>query len=159
MTETATKLEQAIEQAASQYYRLVVLAGAPASGKTAALQSVAKKLGCPLVNVNLELSKRMLELTRTQRSRQVERLLKDVIAAATGDVVLLDNLEILFDTALEVEPLRLLQVSSRNRTIVASWNGSFRDGTLAYAEPGHPEFIQFKQTDAVVIPVGTSETK
>jgi len=159
MTETATKLEQAIEQAASQYYRLVVLAGAPASGKTAALQSVAKKLGCPLVNVNLELSKRMLELTRTQRSRQVERLLKDVIAAATGDVVLLDNLEILFDTALEVEPLRLLQVSSRNRTIVASWNGSFRDGTLAYAEPGHPEFIQFKQTDAVVIPVGTSESK
>jgi len=159
MTETVTKLEQAIEQVASQYYRLVILAGAPASGKTAALQSVAKKLGCPLVNVNLELSKRMLELTRTQRSRQVERLLREVVAAAPGDVVLLDNLEILFDTALEVEPLRLLQVSSRNRTIVASWNGSFRDGTLAYAEPGHPEFVQFKQTDAVVIPVGTSETK
>ena len=159
MTETATKLEQAIEQAASQYYRLVVLAGAPASGKTAALQSVAKKLGCPLVNVNLELSKRMLELTRTQRSRQVERLLREVVAAAPGDMVLLDNLEILFDTTLEVEPLRMLQVSSRNRTVVASWNGSFRDGTLAYAEPGHPEFVQFKQTDAVVIPVGTSETK
>lgn len=159
MTETATKLEQAIEQAASQYYRLVVLAGVPGSGKTAALQSVSQKLGSPVVNVNLELSKRMLELTRTQRSRQVERLLKEVVAAATGDVVLLDNLEILFDTALEVEPLRLLQVSSRNRTIVASWNGSFRDGTLTYAEPGHPEFIQFKQTDAVVIPVGTSETK
>ena len=124
MTEAATKLEQAIQQAASQYFRLVILAGAPGSGKTAALQSVAQKLGCHLVNVNLELSKRMLELTRTQRSRQVERLLKEVIAAAPGDVVLLDNLEILFDTALEVEPLRLLQVSSRNRTIVASWNGS-----------------------------------
>jgi hypothetical protein len=156
MTEAATKLEQAIEQAASQYYRLVVLAGAPGSGKTAALQSVAKKLGCPLVNVNLELSKKMLELTRIQRSRQVERLLKEVIAAVPGDVVLLDNLEILFDTALEVEPLRLLQVSSRNRTIVASWNGSFRNGALAYAEPGHPEFVQFKQIEAVVIAVGTS---
>lgn len=159
MTETATKLETAIEQAASQYYRLVVLAGAPTSGKTAALQVVAQMLGCPLVNVNLELSKRMLELTRTQRSRQVERLLKEVIAAAPGDVVLLDNMEILFDPALEVEPLRLLQVSSRNRTIVASWNGSYRDGTLTYAEPGHSEFIQFKQTDAVVIPVGTSDKK
>jgi Cdc6-like AAA superfamily ATPase len=159
VSETASNLEQSIEQAASQYYRLVVLAGAPGSGKTTTLQTVAKKLGCPLVNVNLELSKRMLELTRTQRSRQIERLLKEVIAAAPGDVVLLDNLEILFDTALEVEPLRLLQVSSRNRTIVASWNGSYRDGTLAYAEPGHPEFIQLKQTEAVVIAVGTSETK
>ncbi len=156
MTEATTKLEEAIQQATSQYYRLVVLAGVPGSGKTAALQAVAQKLGCPLVNVNLELSKSMLELTRTQRSRQVERLLKEVIAAASGDVVLLDNLEILFDTSLEVEPLRLLQLISRNRTIVASWNGNFQVGTLTYAEPGHPEFIQFKQTDAVVIPIGTS---
>ena len=77
-----------------------------------------------------------------------------MIAAVPGEVVLLDNLEILFDTGLEVEPLRLLQVSSRNRTIVASWNGSFQDGTLIYAEPGHPEFVQFKQTEAVVITVG-----
>jgi Cdc6-like AAA superfamily ATPase len=156
MTETAAKLQQAIEQAAIQYFRLVILAGVPGSGKTAALQSVAERHGYPLVNVNLELSKRMLELTRTHRSRQVERLLKELIAAAPGDVVLLDNLEILFDTSLEVEPLRLLQISSRNRTIVASWNGSFQGGTLTYAEPGHPEFIQFKQTDAVVITFETS---
>jgi hypothetical protein len=159
MTEAATQLEQAIQQAASQYFRLVVLAGAPGSGKTAALQSVAQKVGYQLVNVNLELSKRMLELTRTQRSRQVERLLKEVIAAAPGDVVLLDNLEILFDTALEVEPLRLLQVSSRNRTIVGSWNGTFQAGTLTYAEPGHPEFIQFKQTEAIVVTIGMSTNK
>jgi len=159
MTETANKLEQAIEQAAGQYYRLVVLAGTLGSGKTAVLQSVAQRLGCSLVNVNLELSKKMLELTRTQRSRQVERLLKEVIASAPGDVVLLDNLEILFDIALEVDPLRLLQGSSRNRTIVASWNGSYQDKTLTYAEPGHPEFIQLKQTEPVIIAVGTSETK
>jgi RNase adaptor protein for sRNA GlmZ degradation len=159
VTETTTKLEEAIQQAAGQYYRLVILAGPPGSGKTAVLQAVGKKNGWQVVNVNLELSKRMLELTRTQRSRQVERLLKEVFATAPGDVVLLDNLEILFDTALEVEPLRLLQVSSRNRTVVASWNGSYRDGALTYAEPGHPEFIQFKQTEAVVIAVGTGDTK
>jgi ATPase family associated with various cellular activities (AAA) len=156
MADSVAKLEEAIQQVAGQYYRLVILAGAPATGKTTALQSMAQKFGCQLVNVNLELSKRMLELTRTQRSRQVERLVKEVIAAAPGDVVLLDNLEILFDPALEVEPLRLLQVSSRNRTIVASWNGVFRDGTLIYAEPGHPEFVQFKQTEAVVVAAGES---
>lgn len=154
MTAGVNNLGHAIEQAAGQYFRLVILAGTPGSGKTVALQSVAQKLGCQLVNVNLELSKKMLELTRTQRSRQVERLLKEVIAAVPGDVVLLDNLEILFDTGLEVEPLRLLQVSSRNRTIVASWNGSFRDGTLAYAEPSHPEFLQFKQIEAIIVTVG-----
>jgi len=150
------KLEEAIRQASSQYFRLVLLAGKPGSGKTAVLQWVATKTGYPVVNINLELSKGMLELTRTQRTRQVERLFKETIAAVPGEVVLLDNLEILFSTGLEVEPLRLLQVSSRNRTIVASWNGSFMAGTLTYAEPGHPEFVQFKQLDAVVIAVGDS---
>ena len=154
--ETLTKLEDAIRQSSGQYFRLVILAGVPGSGKTAALQLVGQSAGCQVVNVNLELSKRMLELTRAQRSRQVERLLKEVIAAVTGEIVLLDNLEILFDTGLEVEPLRLLQVSSRNRTIVASWSGIYRDGTLTYAEPGHPEFVQFKKVDAVVIPVGNA---
>lgn len=153
---TVTKLQQTIQQAANQYFRLVILAGIPGSGKTAALQSIAHEAGCQVVNVNLELSKKMLELTRTQRSRQVERLLKEVIAAVPGEVVLLDNLEILFDTGLEVEPMRLLQVSSRNRTVVASWSGTYVGGTLAYAEPGHPEFVQFKQVDAVVIPVSNS---
>jgi hypothetical protein len=119
------------------------------------MQSVAQKIGCQVVNVNLELSKKMLELSRTQRSRQVARLMKEVIAAVSGNVVLLDNLEILFDTGLAVEPLRLLQVSSRNRTVVASWSGSYVAGTLTYAEPGHPEFVQFKQSEAVVITVGT----
>ena len=156
MNDFLTKLENAIQQATSQYFRLVILAGVPGSGKTAALQAVAKNSGCQLVNANLELSRRMLELTRTQRSRQVERLLKEVIAAVPGDLVLRDNLGILFDTGLEVEPLRLLQVSSRNRTIVASWNGSYQNGTLTFAEPGHPEFIQFKQTEAIVITVGAA---
>ena len=155
---TLRQLEESIQQASDQYFRLVILAGVPGSGKPAALQSIGHRLGCQVVNVNLELSKRMLELTRTQRSRQVERLLKEMIAAAPGDVVLLDNLEILFDTGLEVEPLRLLQVSSRNRTVVTTWSGTYVGGTLTYAEPGHPEFVQFKNVDAVVIPISSGAT-
>ena len=157
MADMASKLDEAIEQAVGQYFRLVILIGGPQSGKTAALQASARRLGCPIVNVNLELSKRMLELSRKQRPRQVERLLKGVVADVPGNLVLLDNLEILFDTSLEVEPLRLLQATSRNRTVIASWNGTFRDGTLTYAEPGHPEFIQCKHAEAVVVTTGESD--
>jgi hypothetical protein len=157
MSDSAAKLLDVIRQAAGQYFRLVILAGAPGAGKTATLKAVARQNRYPYLNVNLELSKRMLELTRTQRSRQVERLLKEVIASAPGDVVLLDDLEILFDPALEVEPLRLLQVSSRNRTVVASWNGTYKDGTLIYAEPGHPEFVQIKQAEAIIVAAGSTQ--
>lgn len=160
-TESSTTLDQlaqAIEQASRRYFQLVIMVGVSGSGKTNTLQSIGQRTGCKVLNVNLELSKKMLELTRTQRSRQVEKLLKELIAATQGEVVLLDNLEILFDTALDVEPVRLLQVVSRNRPTVASWTGSYSNGTLTYAEPGHPEFAQFNQLDAVVITVANAAT-
>jgi hypothetical protein len=36
---------------------------------------------------------------------------------------------------------------------VVAWNGTYTDGTLTYAEPGHPEFAQFKQVEALVVPL------
>jgi len=157
MSAQLMRLVEAVNQAASQYFRLVIVAGVPGSGKTAMANSLASAQGYPVINVNLELSKRLLDLTRVQRSRQVERLLKEVIAGVPGDVVILDNIELLFDTALELEPLRLLQGASRNRTIVATWNGSFNNNTLVYAEPGHPEFVQFKQIEAIVVVASASD--
>ncbi len=154
MTTAAERLAAALHSAGSQYYRLVVLAGLPGSGKTALMQAAAKVHSVDLVNVNLELSRRMLELTRVQRTRQVERLFKELLGELQGQVVFLDNIEILFDPTLELEPLRLLLVGSRHRTVVASWNGTYSDGTLTYAEPGHPEFTQFKKPEAVVVATG-----
>jgi predicted ATPase len=153
MATSVENVMQAIRQAGDLYYRLVLLAGLQGAGKTALLQALAKQNAYPLVNVNLHLCKRLLELTRNQRTRQVERLFKTVIGSGAGDVMLLDNLEVLFDASLEVMPLRLLLTASRNKTLVASWNGTYKDGTLTYAEPGHPEFTQYKQVEALVIPV------
>jgi glycine/serine hydroxymethyltransferase len=45
MTEAVTKIEQAVEEAASQYFRLVILAGAPASGKTAGCAAKYSRIG------------------------------------------------------------------------------------------------------------------
>ncbi len=71
---TVTHLDEAVAQAANQYYRLVIVAGVPGTGKTAMTQALASAHGYPVINVNLELSKRLLDLTRVQRSRQAEKL-------------------------------------------------------------------------------------
>jgi hypothetical protein len=151
MVVSSIDLRQTIHQAGDLYHRLVLLVGPPGAGKTAALQALAKAQNYPLINVNLQLSKGLLELTRSQRARQVERLFKCVVGGVPAEVILLDNLEILFDPCLEVEPLRLLLKASRNQTLVAAWNGTFNDGKLTYAEPGHPEFAQFRQVEALVV--------
>ena len=129
-----------IGEAGSLYHRLVLVVGAAGAGKTAALGEVAGRIGAPLVNVNLELSRSMLDLTERQRPLQVRRLLDRIVAERGSDVVLLDNIEILFDAALRQLPLRLLQDLSRSRTVAAAWNGSVEGGHVRYAAPGHPEY-------------------
>ena len=132
------------------YHRLILLVAPSGSGKTAELQEVAAQTGAPLVNLNLELSRRMLDLTFRQRALQVTRMLRDVVDR-DAPLVLLDNIEILFDTALKLDPLRLLQGVSRNRTIVAAWNGTLENGYLSYATPEHPEHRRYPSGDLMVV--------
>ena len=63
----ADQLLRTIDQAAELYHRLIMLVAPAGAGKTAALRDVHQHRGVPLINVNLELSRRMLDLTERQR--------------------------------------------------------------------------------------------
>ena len=145
------KIVQCTNQVAELYYRLIFLVAPAGAGKTAALQEVHKYTGAPLFNVNLELSRRMLELTERQRALQLPRLLSEMVNSAQADVVLLDNIEVLFDVSLKQDPHRLLQRLSRNRTVVAAWNGSVDHDHMVYASPDHPEYKRYPLRDFLIV--------
>src|SRR3989454_5480893 len=140
-----------IDQADQLYYRLILVVAAGGMGKTMALREVAKQTEFGYTNINLELSQRLLGLTERQRSLQVFRLLNEIVEEHGTQVVLLDNIELLFDTSLKQDPLRLLQGISRNKTVVASWNGSIENEHLTYAQPDHPEYRRYPTTGLLVI--------
>ena len=141
---------QQLEQAVGLYYRLMLVVAPRGAGKTVALQEVAARTGALVINVNLVLSQRMLDLTERQRSLRVPRLLEEITGQADRELVVLDNLEILFDVALKLDPLRLLQSLSRHRTVVAAWNGSIEGDYMTYAVPGHPEYRRYPVRDFLV---------
>ncbi|MEW6664981.1 MAG: BREX-3 system P-loop-containing protein BrxF [Thermodesulfobacteriota bacterium] len=145
------QVRRKIEEASMLYHRLVLLVGPAGSGKTKVLQDVSESIGAPMINVNLELSKRMLDLTERQRMLQFPRLLQGTVVKTQGDTVILDNIEILFDTSLRQDPLRLLQSLSRNKTVVAAWNGSIEDDNVIYATPDHPEYKRYSTRDLLVV--------
>ena len=147
----ADRVIRRIGQAAELYHRLVMLVAPAGSGKTAALQDVHKRTAAPLVNVNLELSRLMLDLTGRQRALQLPRLLAEIVGASAADVVLLDNVEVLFDVSLKQDPLRLLQRLSRNKTVVAAWTGSIDGEHLFYATPDHPEYRRYPLRDFLIV--------
>lgn len=150
----ASQIARKMDEVASVYHRLVVVAGPSGSGKTTAFLEIARSQGFRYLNVNLELSRRLLDLTQRQRALQVPRLLDAIARDGDPSTVLLDNLEILFDPSLEQDPLRCLQGLARHRSVVAAWNGNLNNGQLVYAEPGHPEYRRYPADDIVVIVCG-----
>lgn len=144
------KIKRSLQAAEGLYHRLVLLVGETGSGKTGVLRDIAEEFGSSVVNVNLALSGELLELTAKQRSLRLPGIL-DQIADQAQSPVVLDNLEILFDKDLKQDPLRLLQSISRNRAVVASWNGIMNSGRLLYAETGHPEYRSYDSVDALIV--------
>jgi hypothetical protein len=140
-----------IKDAPGLFYRLIIVVMPAGFGKTVALQEVHESTDAPLINVNLELSRRMLDLTARQRALHLPRLLSELVNATQADVVLLDNIEVLFDVSLKQDPLRLLQGLSRNRTIVAAWSGAIDREHMVYATPDHPEYKRYPLRDFLVV--------
>lgn len=138
------------------YNRLVLVVGESGSGKTTVLSDVAQEYSTQVINLNLTLSEALLELTAKQRILRLPKLMSTIINEADS-LVLLDNIEILFDEGLKQDPLKLLQGLSRNQLIVASWNGRYEKNKIIYAEPDHPEYKAYDSEDTIIINMdGTS---
>jgi hypothetical protein len=151
------RLVEVIHDAEVSYHKLVIVAGPSGSGKTGLLTSIARQLKMPLVNLSLLMSQRLLSLTKRQRRFQALEAARELIDEQNQASVCLDNTELLFDSALSLNPLQFLQDISRNRLIVSSWNGTIDHGALTFGYPGHPDF--FKESIKGYPVVSISEDK
>lgn len=151
-----SKILQRIEQATGLYNRLVILQGPAGSKKTATLRAVHEITSASLINVNLELSEKMLELTNQDRMLELPLLLENVVRknimdCSRSDLILLDNIELLFDVHIKHDPVRLLKDLSRNRIVVATWSGLMDSEYLIYAAPENPEYRRYSVKDLLIV--------
>ena len=144
------KTKTAIHTADALCNKLVLIVGEHKSGKTELLRYIATEDNLEVLNINLLLSSELLDMTARQRALHLSRILNDIVDKVQG-TLLLDNLEILFDIELKQDPLRLLQNLSRNRVVVASWNGCVSGSKLIYAEINHPEYRDYEIKDELII--------
>jgi len=152
----ANRITVTLTQMSELYHHLLLVVGPSGTGKTEALRNAAKRTAATAVNVNMELSRRMLELTERQRPLKLPDLLRDITSEHQDETLFLDNTEILFDVLLKQDPLRLLQGLARNRFVVATWSGHTNEQDLFYAEPEHAEYRRYPIEDLLI--VGSSST-
>ena len=136
-------IEEKIALVESRRCKLVLVVGPPFTGKTKLLRELTKSYPerYTYINLNLELSALLREVTEKERPYRVQEYLRELLSDKQG-ILLIDNTEILFDPELNLDPVKSLEVLSRFNSVVSVWSGSVKDGFLSYAEPGHREYFR-----------------
>ena len=138
------QLEHLVDEVRSLNSKLILLISQPGSGKTALIAELANRRDMKVMNVGATLGSRLAAIPQRQRALKTSVILRELADEyANGDLLLLDNIELLFDQTLKLDPLDLLKRHAHSRRVVALWPGELVDGRLTYAQMGHPEYQDY----------------
>ena len=148
------KLERLVGEIGHLNSRMVLLVGPGRSGKTRLLRELAGKLHVEPLNVGLELGRRLAATPRNKRGFSAAGLLRELAdRQRSDDPLLLDNLELLFEKGLQINPLDLVKRLAHSRRVVAVWPGELRGDRLIYADMSHPEHRDYSRDGVVVFEI------
>jgi chloramphenicol 3-O-phosphotransferase len=134
------KLDCLVEDISSLNSKLVLLIGPPRSGKSNLLRQLSERRQTRVLNVGVALGRHLLPVPGTRRHLQAADMQKDLADEfASHGLLLIDNIELLFDRTLQINPIDLLKRLAHARRVIAVWPGDFRGDRLSYAATGHPE--------------------
>lgn len=149
-----TKLERLIGEIGDLNSKLILLVGPSHSGKTQLLRELSAKLNIEPLNVGLELGHRLAATPNNNRSFSAGELLREIAdKGLTEAPLLLDNLELLFEPGLQINPLDLVRRLAHSKRVVAVWPGELRGDRLVYADMSHPEHRDYSRDGVVVLEI------
>lgn len=148
------KLERLIGEIGDLNSKLILLVGPSRSGKTQLLRQLGAKLNIEPLNVGLELGRRLAATPINKRGFSAGELLREIADKEhTDDPLLLDNLELLFEKGLQINPLDLVKRLAHSKRVVAVWPGELRGDRLIYADMSHPEHRDYSRDGMVVLEI------
>lgn len=146
-----TKIIEEIERSINNYNRLILIVGQYNSGKTSLIREIGKDLNLDVINVNLELSRNLLDMSKKERMIQAQSVFNSIIEKniIKDSVVLLDNIEILFDYELKIDPLKVLKDLSKYYCVVATFSGKLDNNSIIYSQTGHREYRKYQSNELI----------
>ena len=153
-----TKLERYAGQLGELHTKLIVLVGPSRRGKTQLLRQLGAKLNIAPLNVGLEMGRRLAATPNNKRGFSAGELLREIaqheqFGERTEAPLLLDNLELLFEPGLQINPLDLVRRLAHSKRVVAVWPGELRGDRLVYADMSHPEHRDYSRDGVVVLEI------
>lgn len=99
-----------------------------------------QRYGWPCLSVGRELSAALRDEPLPCRPRAADLRLSEMLRARAPGPVLCTEIDLLFEPALSLDPLRLLVQASRHTALVVLWPGHCSEDLLAYAVPAHAHY-------------------
>jgi hypothetical protein len=107
--------------------------------------------GWPRLSVGRELSAVLLSEMPRRRSRTACQWMPTCLREMAPGPVLCTEIDLLFDSTLELDPLNLMHGIGRVTRLVVTWPGSYRDDVLAYAVPGHSHYRTWRKPGVSIV--------
>ena len=142
------QIENAIAVVSNRYFKQIFV-NDYMNGNS--VKKIADGHSLPYINVNIELSLLLRDVSITRRTHRITELFQQLINKFSEDVICLDYYELLFTESLAIDPMILMKNNSQNKTLIISWRGKINEDVLIHAEPGHPEYKKYVMPDAIII--------
>jgi hypothetical protein len=120
-------------------------------GGLAGMAEIASARGWERIAVGAELSAALLDTPLGLRPRQVDAWMLDRVTQATPGPVVCTAIDLLFEPALDLDPLRLFVRASRFARVIVAWPGTYDGEVLAYAVPEHGHYRTWTRPEVSVV--------
>jgi hypothetical protein len=129
------------------YYPCVLLTQTDVGRLNAADRYLSDRFGWPVLSISDQLGAVLLSVAPKRRSRIAGQAAADAIGQLAPGPVVCSHIDLLFEPALELDPLRLLREASRLAPMVVLWPGQYQARVLSYAVPEHAHYRTWRQTE------------
>ena len=130
------RIVETVREGQKSSERLVLIVGKPGSGKSKILRELSTIRGWRYVNCRSFLTEELLEMVPKVRAQEASGLISKSLATLDAEVVVLDDMQVLFAPVLQVDPLNLLRTLGRKFSVVAAWPGEYDGKSLSVAAAG-----------------------
>lgn len=115
-------LKSNISKVSETKYKLLLIVGAPGSGKSKIIREFSQDTGIPIIDLD--------KIFANTSPDQLMNEMKNFLKTYNQGVLLLDNKKILYDKNSTIDLMEFLKEVSLNIPVVATWNGKIEDGQL-----------------------------
>lgn len=140
---TEQDVKQRWEEIKDDEERILFIVGGAGSGKSSIMRALAEQENWKYLEAKELLDEEILEIARDMRPNAAHEIICQSLKACGSEVVMVDGVDILFAPILNLQPVQLLKIISKEFPLIVGWKGR-REGDKLYLEHNNePEYFTY----------------